>query len=161
MTNFSAIYTALSAADGFIAGFDIDELQEGLPETIMAQIEAARVAARAAEDRAASLCATLRDVSNWLAGEGDVAGIHEMEILARVNAALAPLPAESTAAPTPTAESKPRLACPNCGDETHIYARCDARWNPETGGWIALELEDELDCTECDHAWPCPNELKP
>lgn len=71
------------------------------------------------------------------------------------------LPAESTAAPTPTAESKPRLACPNCGDETHIYARCDARWNPETGGWIALELEDELDCTECDHAWPCPNELKP
>lgn len=56
--------------------------------------------------------------------------------------------------PTPTATIKPRLACPNCGDETHIYTARDFRWNAEHGQWDDLGFQDDLDCTECDHKWP-------
>lgn len=48
----------------------------------------------------------------------------------------------------------PRLCCPACKAESSVYARADVRWNPARGVWELLHIEEQLDCTECDHAWP-------
>lgn len=47
-----------------------------------------------------------------------------------------------------------RHACPECGDAYHLYARADVKWNPEIGGWVATDCEDEVECTECDWSGP-------
>lgn len=49
--------------------------------------------------------------------------------------------------------------CPNCGTEEGIYARADLRWQPKTQSWDISEVEDTLDCTECDHEWSLSNWL--
>lgn len=43
-----------------------------------------------------------------------------------------------------------RLACPCCGDEKHLYARADVRWEPDMQEWTIAYTESELDCTQCD-----------
>lgn len=40
--------------------------------------------------------------------------------------------------------------CPQCGDDRHLYGRADSRWNPDLGEWVTSEMEDEIECTECD-----------
>ena len=49
--------------------------------------------------------------------------------------------------------SPKRPRCPCCGTEEGIYARADIRWMPATQTWEATDIEDQLDCTECDHTW--------
>ncbi|RXR28984.1 hypothetical protein [Sphingobium fluviale] len=43
--------------------------------------------------------------------------------------------------------------CPNCGTTNGIYAKADLRWQAMTQSWEISEVEDTLDCTECDHSW--------
>jgi len=49
--------------------------------------------------------------------------------------------------------STDKVACPECGDEHHIYARADIRWNAEQQAWAIGDIEDQLECTECDASW--------
>lgn len=44
----------------------------------------------------------------------------------------------------------PKYACPECGDEHHLYDRADVRWDPEAEEWVVGDCEGTLDCTECD-----------
>lgn len=41
--------------------------------------------------------------------------------------------------------------CPQCGDENHIYAKADIRW--ENGAWEVSHIEEQLECTECDESF--------
>jgi hypothetical protein len=43
-----------------------------------------------------------------------------------------------------------KLACPACGDKTHLYDRADVRYDPETGDWVVGDREGSIECTECD-----------
>lgn len=43
-----------------------------------------------------------------------------------------------------------KLTCPACGSEYGIYGRADIRWQPLTQSWEIGDMEDTLDCTECD-----------
>lgn len=46
------------------------------------------------------------------------------------------------------------LSCPECGTSDGIYARLDARWQPQLGRFeVCPDVWDELDCTNCDHRW--------
>jgi len=40
--------------------------------------------------------------------------------------------------------------CPECGDRDHLYGRADCRWSFEQQEWVVGDMEDEIDCTECD-----------
>ena len=42
------------------------------------------------------------------------------------------------------------LACPECGDSTHLYRKRDETWNPDAGRWEAQEAEASGECTSCD-----------
>jgi DNA-directed RNA polymerase subunit RPC12/RpoP len=46
--------------------------------------------------------------------------------------------------------------CPECGNQDGLYARSDVRWDPEAREWRNVDsgMEDEVDCTECDHCAP-------
>jgi hypothetical protein len=41
-------------------------------------------------------------------------------------------------------------ACPDCGDNEHLYDRADLRWNPIDQAWEIGDAEGNIDCTECD-----------
>lgn len=41
-------------------------------------------------------------------------------------------------------------ACPNCGDQHHLYDRADVRWWPLREVWEISHQEGTVDCTECD-----------
>lgn len=56
-----------------------------------------------------------------------------------------------------TAESA-TVACPHCGNDQGIYARADIRWQPTTQSWEIADIEADLDCMACDHAWPLPRD---
>ena len=45
-------------------------------------------------------------------------------------------------------------ACPACGDNAHLYARADVRWDNHLETWVTGDLEDEIDCTTCDWCGP-------
>lgn len=40
------------------------------------------------------------------------------------------------------------IKCPHCGDSNHIYGRADVRW--KDGAWHVGDVEELLECTECD-----------
>lgn len=40
--------------------------------------------------------------------------------------------------------------CPECGDAEHLYGRADVRWNRTVGAWVPGDMEDGIECTECD-----------
>ena len=40
--------------------------------------------------------------------------------------------------------------CPECGDHKHLYRGVSARWDFEAQAWVRGDLEDEVDCTNCD-----------
>lgn len=40
--------------------------------------------------------------------------------------------------------------CPKCGDQAHIYGRADVRWNETLNAWEVGDVEELLECTECD-----------
>lgn len=48
------------------------------------------------------------------------------------------------------------VKCPECGNEQGLYARADIRWNVEQQGWIICDLEQVIDCTECDAEFELP-----
>lgn len=43
--------------------------------------------------------------------------------------------------------------CPQCGDENHIYGRADVRWDPGLNVWSVGDVEEQLECTECDESF--------
>jgi len=40
--------------------------------------------------------------------------------------------------------------CPECGNRDYLYGRADCRWNFEWQVWVIGDMEDEIECTECD-----------
>lgn len=53
----------------------------------------------------------------------------------------------------PAIHTKDHPHCPNCGGVEGIYARADLRWQDATQSWEISHIEDELDCSTCDHNW--------
>lgn len=47
---------------------------------------------------------------------------------------------------------KARPCCPQCGDDSHIYARLDLQWDETAQAWGLPEFPGDhpLECTECD-----------
>jgi hypothetical protein len=43
--------------------------------------------------------------------------------------------------------------CPQCHEDSGVYARADLHWCPHDKVWQIADVEDTLDCTHCDHAW--------
>lgn len=83
------IFAALHECDGFIGGFEGDALQDGLPEILMAKIDAARAETRDIETRLAGMTGALRDLAEYLKS-GTVAGcpMAEGDMLDRVQESL-------------------------------------------------------------------------
>lgn len=50
-----------------------------------------------------------------------------------------------------------KVACPACGSSDGIYARADIHWQALTQSWEIKDIEQEIDCMECDHAFPLPD----
>jgi hypothetical protein len=46
--------------------------------------------------------------------------------------------------------SRKTHCCPRCGNSEGIYARADIRWDAKVREWIPTDVEDQLDCIECD-----------
>lgn len=44
--------------------------------------------------------------------------------------------------------------CPECGASDGLYGRGDVRWNFSEQEWQSVEVEDLIDCTECDFQGP-------
>ena len=40
--------------------------------------------------------------------------------------------------------------CPNCGGTDSLYGRADIRWSHDRLEWIVGDMEDGIECTECD-----------
>lgn len=40
--------------------------------------------------------------------------------------------------------------CPECGDRDHLYGRADVRWDFDRQEWTVGDMEDQIECTECD-----------
>lgn len=40
--------------------------------------------------------------------------------------------------------------CPECGDRDHLYGRADCKWNHDRQEWVVGDMEDQIECTECD-----------
>lgn len=53
----------------------------------------------------------------------------------------------------PARQDETKLHCPNCGSPHGVYAKADLRWQDMTQSWEISHIEEQLDCTECDHAW--------
>ena len=41
--------------------------------------------------------------------------------------------------------------CPECHDGDHLYRNADLWWDSRNQRWIATEISDQIDCTNCDH----------
>ena len=44
--------------------------------------------------------------------------------------------------------------CPECGGREHLYGRSDCHWDFKKQEWVVGDMEDEIDCTECDWTGP-------
>jgi hypothetical protein len=47
-------------------------------------------------------------------------------------------------------QQKEERRCPECGDADHLYARADIHWDRTSEIWRIGNMEDAVDCTECD-----------
>ena len=54
--------------------------------------------------------------------------------------------------------SAPVVACPSCGSDVAIWARADIHWQAFTQSWEIKEVEQAIDCMECDHEFPLPKD---
>ena len=43
-----------------------------------------------------------------------------------------------------------QYACPDCGDDNHLYQKRDYRWCPDTRAWRDDGADDGVQCTSCD-----------
>ena len=48
------------------------------------------------------------------------------------------------------ADKTKHFACPDCGDDRHLYGKADCCWNPDTRAWEATSLDKQIECTSCD-----------
>lgn len=46
-----------------------------------------------------------------------------------------------------------QFTCPTCGKDDSIYVRLDPRWCPASGQWEHFPVDDQIECTACDHRW--------
>ena len=40
--------------------------------------------------------------------------------------------------------------CPECGERNHLYGRADCRWDHDRQEWVVGDMENAIECTECD-----------
>lgn len=40
--------------------------------------------------------------------------------------------------------------CPECGDRDHLYGRSDCRWDFDAQEWVVGDMEDQIECSDCD-----------
>lgn len=45
------------------------------------------------------------------------------------------------------------MKCPKCGTDKGLYRNAEVKWSPYLEAWEVDFLDDEIDCTHCDHKW--------
>ncbi|WP_226018437.1 hypothetical protein [Novosphingobium sp. FKTRR1] len=47
-------------------------------------------------------------------------------------------------------DAKVHHRCPECGDRDHLSGRSDSRWDFARQEWVVGDMEDQVECMECD-----------